>query len=118
LEALSIIAVKQPVSRTEIAAIRGVHSDGVLKNLLERNLITMAGRAKTVGRPLLYATTEKFLTYFGIDDISELPTIEEIEQLLSAHEPEDRPEPEDEQTQDAVEVGDTAVYRPEEHETQ
>ena len=90
LEALSIIAVKQPVSRTEIASIRGVHSDGVIKNLLERNLITMSGRAKTVGRPLLYSTTEHFLTYFGIDNISELPTVEEIEQLLNAHEPEDR----------------------------
>jgi segregation and condensation protein B len=92
LEALSIIAVKQPVSRTEVAAIRGVHSDGVLKNLLERNLVEMAGRANTVGRPLLYRTTERFLTYFGIDDLSDLPTIEEIEQLLSAHQPEGREE--------------------------
>ncbi len=117
LEALSIIAVKQPVSRTEIAAIRGVHSDGVLKNLLERDLITMAGRAKTVGRPLLYATTEKFLTYFGIDDISELPTIEEIEQLLSAHEPEDRVIPESEESENVVAVEDLSAYKPEEHET-
>ena len=83
LEALSIIAFKQPVSRTEIAAIRGVHSDGVIRNLLERNLITLAGRAETVGKPLLYKTTEHFLTYFGINDISDLPDLKEIEQLLA-----------------------------------
>jgi len=82
LETLAVIAYKQPVSRIEIEAIRGVNSDGVLGTLLERNLIAIKGRAETVGRPLLYGTTEEFLRYFGLNDLSELPKPEEIEQLL------------------------------------
>jgi len=88
LEALSVIAYKQPVSRIEIEAIRGVNSDGVLGTLLERNLITIKGRAETVGRPLLYGTTEDFLHYFGLNDIYELPRPEEIEALLQKKEEE------------------------------
>ena len=86
LETLAVIAYKQPVSRIEIEAIRGVNSDGVLGTLLERNLITIKGRAETVGRPLLYGTTEEFLRYFGLNDLSELPKPEEIEQMLRARE--------------------------------
>jgi segregation and condensation protein B len=82
LEALAIIAFRQPISRTEIDAIRGVHSGGVLKNLLERNLIAIAGRSDEVGRPLLYGTTTEFLRYFGINDISELPKPKEIEEIM------------------------------------
>ncbi|MFQ5770879.1 MAG: SMC-Scp complex subunit ScpB, partial [bacterium] len=66
----------------EIDAIRGVHSGGVIKNLLERNLISITGRAEGVGRPLLYATTSEFLRYFGINDISELPTPKEIDEIM------------------------------------
>lgn len=83
LETLAIVAFKQPVSRTDVAAIRGVNSDGVMKSLLERKLITISGRAPDQGRPLLYRTSEFFLQYFGINDLSELPKPREIEELLA-----------------------------------
>jgi segregation and condensation protein B len=77
LEALAIIAYRQPITQPEIDAIRGVHSGGVLKTLLERGLIEERGRKETVGRPILYATTEEFLKHFGLDDLSALPLLEE-----------------------------------------
>lgn len=86
LEVLAIIAFRQPISRADIDAIRGVNSGGVLKNLLERRLITIVGRAATVGRPLIYGTTEEFLRYFGINDISDLPKPKEIEEIFGAGE--------------------------------
>jgi len=86
LETLSIIAYKQPVSRIEIEAIRGVNSDGVLGTLLERGLIVIKGRAETVGRPLLYGTTDEFLKYFGLNDLAELPKPSEIEAMLKKQE--------------------------------
>jgi len=82
LESLAIIVFRQPISRVEIDAIRGVNSGGVVKNLLERNLITIAGRAKGPGKPLLYGTTKEFLQYLGINDISELPRLKEIEEIM------------------------------------
>ena len=82
LETLSVIAFKQPVSKIEVSAIRGVNCDGVVKTLLERKLITISGRADSPGRPLLYKTTEEFLRYFGINAISDLPKPREIEELL------------------------------------
>lgn len=82
LEALAIIAFKQPISRPEIDAIRGVNSDGVVRTLLERNLIYISGRSENIGRPLLYNTSSEFLQYFGINDVSELPKPKEIEDLL------------------------------------
>lgn len=82
LETLSVIAFKQPVSRVEVDAIRGVNSDGVVHNLLERKLITISGRAEGAGRPLLYKTTKEFLRYFGINDVSDLPRPRELEELL------------------------------------
>jgi len=84
LETLAIVAFKQPISRPEIDAIRGVNSDGVVKTLLERNLIFISGRSENIGRPLLYSTTSEFLQYFGINDISELPKPKEIEDLLGS----------------------------------
>jgi segregation and condensation protein B len=84
LEALAIIAFKQPISRPEIDAIRGVNSDGVVKNLLERNLIHISGRSSAIGRALLYSTTPEFLRYFGINDIADLPKPREIEELLGS----------------------------------
>ncbi|MEE9224755.1 MAG: SMC-Scp complex subunit ScpB [Bacteroidota bacterium] len=83
LETLAIIAYKQPVSKPEVEAIRGVDADYVIRTLLERNLITIIGRAATVGRPLLYGTTKEFLKYFGINDLSELPKPREIDEILS-----------------------------------
>jgi len=84
LETLAIIAFKQPISRPEIDAIRGVNSDGVVKTLLERNLIQISGRSEHIGRALLYSTTPEFLQYFGVNDISDLPKPKEIEELLGA----------------------------------
>jgi segregation and condensation protein B len=82
VETLGIIAYRQPVTRAEIEDVRGVDAGGVLHTLLERDLITVKGRAKTVGRPLLYATTGDFLEYFGLDSVQDLPKLEEIEELL------------------------------------
>lgn len=82
LETLAIVAFKEPIIRAEIEAIRGVNVEGVLKTLLERNLITVVGREESPGRPLLYATTQEFLIYFGLNSISDLPKPKELEELL------------------------------------
>ncbi len=81
LETLSIIAYKQPTIKAEIDKTRGVSSDGVLKTLLDRKLIKILGRQEMPGRPLLYGTTKEFLRYFGLKDISELPTLRDIEDI-------------------------------------
>jgi segregation and condensation protein B len=88
LETMAIIAYKQPVTKSEVEAIRGVDSSAVLATLLERNLITIRGRSKVVGRPLLYGTTQEFLDYFGLKDLAELPRPEELRALVAAREPE------------------------------
>lgn len=76
LEALAIVAYKQPVSRPEIDAVRGVNSDGVLDNLLERRLIRIAGRKDAPGRPFLFETTREFLVAFGLRDREDLPKVD------------------------------------------
>lgn len=76
LEALAIIAYKQPVTRIEIESIRGVRSEHVLENLLKRKLVRISGRKEGPGRPLLYSTTPDFLKYFGLKELSDLPTLE------------------------------------------
>jgi segregation and condensation protein B len=78
LETLAIIAYKQPITKGEIEQIRGVAADGVIQTLLERKLIKPAGRAEKIGKPLLYATAAKFLEYFGIADITQLPKLAEL----------------------------------------
>ncbi|HXG38799.1 MAG TPA: SMC-Scp complex subunit ScpB [Bacteroidota bacterium] len=83
LETLAIIAYRQPITRPDIEAIRGVDCDYVLGTLLEKKLITIVGRAPTPGRPLLYGTTQQFLKHFGLSDISDLPRPREIEELLA-----------------------------------
>ena len=88
LETMAIIAYKQPVTKSEVEAIRGVDSSAVLATLLERNLVTIRGRSKVVGRPLLYGTTTEFLEYFGLRDLTELPRPEELRALVAAREPE------------------------------
>src|SRR5262249_51939522 len=88
LETLAIIAYKQPVTKSEIEAIRGVDSSGTLATLLERSLVTIKGRATVVGRPLLYGSTPDFLNYFGLKDLAELPRPEELRALVAAREPE------------------------------
>lgn len=82
IESLAIIAYKQPISKPEIEAIRGVNCDYVLKTLLEKELVTIVGRAPTVGRPLLYGTTKEFLKHFGLNELTDLPRPREIEELL------------------------------------
>lgn len=82
IESLSIIAYKQPISKSEIESIRGVNCDYVLKTLLEKELVTIVGRAPTPGRPLLYGTTREFLKHFGLNDVSDLPRPREIEEIL------------------------------------
>jgi segregation and condensation protein B len=82
LETLSVIVFKQPVSKSDISAIRGVNCDAVIRTLLERKLITISGRSDGPGRPLIYKTTNEFLRYFGVNDISDLPKPREMEELL------------------------------------
>jgi segregation and condensation protein B len=84
LETLAIIAYKQPVTRTEIEEIRGVNADGVLRTLLSRNLITIAGTADVPGNPYLYKTTRQFLEYFGLKDIKDLPRLKELDEIVAA----------------------------------
>jgi segregation and condensation protein B len=83
LETLAVIAYKQPVTVPEISDIRGVDASGVIGTLLERKLITTAGRKAVVGRPMLYKTTKDFLMRFGLRDLSELPSLEEFEKLAA-----------------------------------
>ena len=86
LEALAVIAYKQPVSRPEIDDIRGVNSDSVVRTLLERDLITVKGRADQPGRPLLYGTSDEFLRYFGLNSLDDLPKLKEIDEIMVASE--------------------------------
>jgi len=82
LETLAVIAYKQPVTLPEVIELRGVKSGGVLKTLLEKRLIRITGRKPVVGRPMLYGTTKDFLLHFGLNDLSELPKIEEFAEVL------------------------------------
>jgi segregation and condensation protein B len=84
LETLSVIAYRQPVTAPEISEIRGVDSSGVLANLLDKKLVTTAGRKQVIGRPILYKTTKDFLLRFGLKDVNELPSMEEFEKMLGA----------------------------------
>lgn len=81
LETLAVIAYKQPVTVPEISEIRGVDSSGVIATLLDRKLITTGGRKQVIGRPILYKTTKEFLLRFGLNDVAELPSVEEFEKL-------------------------------------
>jgi segregation and condensation protein B len=83
LETLAVIAYKQPVTVPEISEIRGVDSGGVIATLLDRKLITTAGRKAVIGRPILYKTSKEFLLRFGLRDVNELPSMEEFEKLVS-----------------------------------
>src|SRR6058998_1622276 len=78
LETLAIIAYRQPITRADVEAVRGVNIDGVLQTLMERGLVKIAGRAEVPGRPLLYETTEFFLDHFGLRNLDELPNVEEL----------------------------------------
>lgn len=82
LETLAVIAYKQPVTAPEIAEIRGVNTSGVLGTLVERHLVKVVGRKQVVGRPFLYGTTREFLERFGLNDLSDLPRVEDMSELL------------------------------------
>lgn len=83
LETLSIIAYKQPVSKTEVEAIRGVNCDYAIQKLLEKGLVEIQGKGETVGRPLIYGTSAKFMEYFGISELTELPTPKDFSQEIN-----------------------------------
>jgi segregation and condensation protein B len=78
LETLAIVAYRQPITRADVEAVRGVAVDGVLQSLMERGLVKIAGRAEVPGRPLLYETTQFFLEHFGLRDLDELPNADEL----------------------------------------
>ena len=82
LETLAVIAYRQPVTFPEIQEIRGVQGSGVIKTLLDKKLITAAGRKEVLGRPILYKTSKEFLIHFGLKDLGELPSMEEFEELI------------------------------------
>jgi segregation and condensation protein B len=84
LEALAIVAYRQPITRPEIDEVRGVNSDGVVRNLLSKGLIEEVGRKEGVGRPVLYATTADFLSYFGLSSLDDLPPFEVGEQEITS----------------------------------
>lgn len=82
VETLSIIAYKQPITKPELESIRGVNSDYIVNTLLEKDLITITGRSESIGRPLLYGTTDEFLKYFGLNSIADLPKPREIDEIM------------------------------------
>ncbi len=84
LETLSIIAYKQPIIKAEIEQLRGVNSDSAIKTLLEKRLIKVIGRKESPGRPFVYGTTKEFLQYFGLKDLTELPTLKDLEREEAA----------------------------------
>jgi len=87
LETLSVIAYKQPITSAEIGEIRGVNATGVLSTLLERHLIKIAGRKNVIGRPFLYGTTREFLIRFGLNDLNDLPKVEDMAQAMGFEAP-------------------------------
>ena len=106
LETMAIIAYKQPIIKAEIEAIRGVNSDGVVKTLLDKRLVKILGRKEVPGRPLMYGTTKEFLQYFGLKDLSELPTLKEFQEV-------DIPEPAERTSEDP----EMPEYADEEHQS-
>ena len=88
LETLAVVAYRQPVTRAEVEAVRGVEVDAVIRSLLERQLVRVAGHREVPGRPMLYATSKRFLEVFGLGELDDLPTLREMEELLPPPQPE------------------------------
>jgi segregation and condensation protein B len=86
LETLAIVAYKQPITRTEVETIRGVNIGGIMRNLMERRLVKIVGKKDVPGKPMMYGTTPEFLQYFGMKDLSSLPTLKEFQELETAEE--------------------------------
>jgi segregation and condensation protein B len=97
LETLAVIAYRQPITAAEITDVRGVNTSGVLNTLLERHLIKIVGRKQVVGRPFMYATTKEFLIRFGLNDLNDLPKVEDMAEALGIETPllVERPTPEE-----------------------
>ena len=93
LETLAVIAYRQPITALEITDVRGVNVAGVLSTLLERQLIKISGRKNVVGKPFLYATTKEFLVRFGLNDLSDLPNMEDMMESLGLEPPDESAEP-------------------------
>jgi segregation and condensation protein B len=93
LETLAVVAYRQPVTRAEIESVRGVEVDAVVRGLLERQLVRIAGHREVPGRPMLYATTGRFLEVFGLPGLDDLPTLREMEELLAPPSANDGPPP-------------------------
>ena len=110
LETLAVIAYRQPITAAEITDVRGVNTSGVLNTLLERHLIKIVGRKAVVGRPFLYATTKEFLIRFGLNDLTDLPKVEDmaealgLESILVERTPSEEMLPLDEPDEDADEA--------------
>ena len=102
LETLAVIAYKQPVTGPEIMEIRGVQGAGVLKTLLDRKLIAVAGRKNVIGKPMLYKTTKEFLIQFGLKDLAELPSLKEFEEIRRMAFTDDAPPPASEAASEAA----------------
>jgi segregation and condensation protein B len=98
LETLAIIAYRQPITRPDVEAVRGVAIDGVLQTLMERGLVKISGRAEVPGRPLLYETTQFFLDHFGLRNLDELPNVEELRKRYLPVSPRSQPPVATEQT--------------------
>ena len=81
LETLAIVAYRQPITRTEIEAVRGVNIGGIMRNLMERRLVKIVGKKDVPGKPMMYGTSQEFLQYFGLKDLSSLPTLKEFQEL-------------------------------------
>ena len=86
LETLAIVAYKQPITRTEVEAVRGVNIGGIIRNLMERRLVKIVGKKDVPGKPILYGTSSEFLQYFGLRDLSSLPTLKEFQELEAGEE--------------------------------
>jgi segregation and condensation protein B len=86
LETLAIVAYKQPITRTEVEAVRGVNIGGIMRNLMERRLVKIVGKKDVPGKPMMYGTTIEFLQYFGLKDLSALPTLKEFQELEAGEE--------------------------------
>jgi segregation and condensation protein B len=105
LETLAIIAYKQPITKAEVEAVRGVAVDGVVRTLLERDLIRMLGRKAEAGRPIVYGTSQGFLEHFGLKELGDLPSLREIDELIEASGTQSASPPTDASERAAVDPG-------------
>ncbi len=126
LETLAIVAYKQPITRTEVETIRGVNIGGIMRNLMERRLVKIVGKKDVPGKPMMYGTTLEFLQYFGLKDLSALPTLKEFQELEAGEEimemippaaPEDTETPEESEPAASEDAGTEAGVPTEENVT-